>query len=179
MPSFEFTPWQWIIAMIAAYSIGLSKTGFAGVGLVGIYLMTEIMPARESTGRHPAHGRLRGPGGDPLLLQAGALVAHSRVPPVGADRNSGRLFPVRAHPGKLVSNRGGRHHPGVGGRTIFAALADFETDAGTTAARGGNRARAGGRHQHDDREFRRPVHGDVPADGRDRSTNGALSAPTR
>ncbi len=50
MPSFDFTPWQWVIAMIAAYTIGLSKTGFAGVGLVGIYLMTEIMPARESTG---------------------------------------------------------------------------------------------------------------------------------
>jgi uncharacterized membrane protein YfcA len=50
MPSLDFTPWQWVVALIAAYSIGLSKTGFAGVGLVGIYLMTEIMPARESTG---------------------------------------------------------------------------------------------------------------------------------
>lgn len=50
MPSFEFTTWQWVIALFAAYTIGLSKTGFAGVGLVGIYLMTEIMPARESTG---------------------------------------------------------------------------------------------------------------------------------
>jgi uncharacterized membrane protein YfcA len=50
MLSFEFTPWHWVIAIIAAYTIGLSKTGFAGVGLVGIYLMTEIMPARESTG---------------------------------------------------------------------------------------------------------------------------------
>ena len=51
MPSLEFTPWQWVIAIIAAYTIGLSKTGFAGVGLVGIYLMTEIMPARESNGK--------------------------------------------------------------------------------------------------------------------------------
>ena len=50
MPSFEFTTWQWLIAFTAAYTIGVSKTGFAGVGLVGIYLMTEIMPARESTG---------------------------------------------------------------------------------------------------------------------------------
>lgn len=50
MPSFQFTPLQWCIALLAAYTIGLSKTGFAGLGLVGIYLMTEIMPARESTG---------------------------------------------------------------------------------------------------------------------------------
>lgn len=46
----DFTLTQWLIAALAAFFIGLSKTGFAGVGLVGIYLMTEIMPARESTG---------------------------------------------------------------------------------------------------------------------------------
>ncbi len=50
MQFFEFTPFQWFIAAVAAFFIGVSKTGFAGVGLVGIYLMTEIMPARESTG---------------------------------------------------------------------------------------------------------------------------------
>lgn len=50
MGVFDFSPQQWLIAVLAAFFIGVSKTGFAGVGLVGIYLMTEIMPARESTG---------------------------------------------------------------------------------------------------------------------------------
>jgi len=50
MQFFDFTFWQWCIELLAAFFIGVSKTGFAGVGLVGIYLMTEIMPARESTG---------------------------------------------------------------------------------------------------------------------------------
>ena len=51
MPPLDaITPLQWAIAIIAAFFIGVSKAGFAGVGLVGIYLMTEILPARESTG---------------------------------------------------------------------------------------------------------------------------------
>lgn len=46
----DFTAYQWTLALLAAFFIGVSKTGFAGVGLVGIFLMAEIMPARESTG---------------------------------------------------------------------------------------------------------------------------------
>ncbi len=49
-PLDSLTPAQWAVAVLAAFFIGVSKAGFAGVGLVGIYLMTEILPARESTG---------------------------------------------------------------------------------------------------------------------------------
>ncbi len=44
------SPWQWACAYAAAICIGLSKTGFGGIGMVGILLMAQIMPARESTG---------------------------------------------------------------------------------------------------------------------------------
>ena len=41
---------QWLIAALAAFSVGLSKSGFAGIGILPVILMAEIMPARESTG---------------------------------------------------------------------------------------------------------------------------------
>jgi hypothetical protein len=40
----------WIIAIIAALCIGLSKAGFGGFGIIAVLLMAGIMPARESTG---------------------------------------------------------------------------------------------------------------------------------
>jgi uncharacterized membrane protein YfcA len=46
----ELTPAQWIFAVLAAVCVGLSKTGFGGVGMVGVLLMTLVFPARESTG---------------------------------------------------------------------------------------------------------------------------------
>ncbi|MFA7345072.1 MAG: sulfite exporter TauE/SafE family protein [Terrimicrobiaceae bacterium] len=42
--------WQWACAYGAAVCIGLSKTGFGGVGMVAVLLMAQVMPARESTG---------------------------------------------------------------------------------------------------------------------------------
>lgn len=44
------SPWQWAFAYAAAVCIGLSKTGFGGVGMVAVLLMAQVMPARESTG---------------------------------------------------------------------------------------------------------------------------------
>ncbi|MDX2080661.1 MAG: sulfite exporter TauE/SafE family protein [Terrimicrobiaceae bacterium] len=41
---------QWSLAALAAICIGLSKTGFGGVGMVAILIMANILPARESTG---------------------------------------------------------------------------------------------------------------------------------
>lgn len=41
---------QWLLAALAALSIGLAKSGFAGIGILAVILMAEIMPARESTG---------------------------------------------------------------------------------------------------------------------------------
>ncbi len=42
--------WQWVLAAIAGVCIGLSKTGFGGVGMVAVLLMAQVLPVRESTG---------------------------------------------------------------------------------------------------------------------------------
>jgi len=44
------TSTQWCLALLAAVSVGMAKSGFAGFGMVPVLLMAEIMPARESTG---------------------------------------------------------------------------------------------------------------------------------
>lgn len=41
---------QWILVVVAAGCVGLSKSGFGGVGMVAILVMAQVMPARESTG---------------------------------------------------------------------------------------------------------------------------------
>jgi len=46
----SLTPFQWGIAACAALCIGLTKSGFAGFGLLIVSLMAMIMPAKESTG---------------------------------------------------------------------------------------------------------------------------------
>lgn len=44
------TPAQWLLAALAALSIGLAKAGFGGVGMLAVLLMAQVLPARESTG---------------------------------------------------------------------------------------------------------------------------------
>lgn len=61
----EFS-WQWIFAYTAAICIGLSKTGFGGVGMLAILLMAQVMPARASTGAIL-----------PLLIAADVFAVHS------------------------------------------------------------------------------------------------------
>lgn len=41
---------EWALAILAGICIGLSKTGFGGVGIVAIVLMAGILPPRASTG---------------------------------------------------------------------------------------------------------------------------------
>ncbi len=48
MPDLTFT--HWLLAVMAAVCIGLSKAGFGGVGMVAILVMAQILPARASTG---------------------------------------------------------------------------------------------------------------------------------
>jgi uncharacterized membrane protein YfcA len=47
---YPFAVRQWILAVVAALCLGMSKTGFTGMSMLGIALMAEVWPARESTG---------------------------------------------------------------------------------------------------------------------------------
>lgn len=45
-----FTPLQWSLAVLAAFCIGFSKSGFPGAGLLTVIIMAHLFGARESTG---------------------------------------------------------------------------------------------------------------------------------
>ena len=47
-PSLEI--WQWALAALGAFCVGLSKTGISGIGIVAVALFSLFLPARESTG---------------------------------------------------------------------------------------------------------------------------------
>lgn len=42
--------WQWTLACIGAYLIGVSKTGIAGIGILAVTIFTYVVPAKESVG---------------------------------------------------------------------------------------------------------------------------------
>ena len=44
------SPWQWALAALGAYLVGISKTGIAGLGVFSVALFASALPARESTG---------------------------------------------------------------------------------------------------------------------------------
>ena len=44
------TVWQWSLLVVAGLIIGVSKTGFPGVGILAIPLVAMVIPARASTG---------------------------------------------------------------------------------------------------------------------------------
>jgi uncharacterized protein len=44
------TWWQWLLACLAAFLIGLSKTGIAGIGILSVALFANVLPVRESIG---------------------------------------------------------------------------------------------------------------------------------
>lgn len=46
----ELTTSGWIVAAIAALCVGLSKSGFSGIGLFTILLLAQLFPAKQSTG---------------------------------------------------------------------------------------------------------------------------------
>lgn len=41
---------EWLLAIVAAISIGLSKAGFSGIGMIAVIVFANMMGARESTG---------------------------------------------------------------------------------------------------------------------------------
>ena len=52
MDFFHLTAQQWLLAILAALSVGLGKSGFGGVGMLSVALMAAVMRGheRESTG---------------------------------------------------------------------------------------------------------------------------------
>lgn len=46
----HFESWQWVLAVIAAVLVGVSKTGIAGIGMLFVVIFAQIMPARQATG---------------------------------------------------------------------------------------------------------------------------------
>ncbi len=46
----NFEPWQWAIAILAALSVGLSKTGISGLGMLAVVLFVQVLPAKQATG---------------------------------------------------------------------------------------------------------------------------------
>jgi len=45
-----FEPWQWVIVVLGAFSVGLAKTGIAGLGILFAAIMANVMPTREASG---------------------------------------------------------------------------------------------------------------------------------
>jgi uncharacterized protein len=46
----HFEPWQWVLAVVAALLVGVSKTGIAGMGMLFVVVFAQILPARQATG---------------------------------------------------------------------------------------------------------------------------------
>lgn len=48
LPPFE--PWQWALLYLAAFSVGLAKTGLPGVGILAVGLFPMLLPPRDAMG---------------------------------------------------------------------------------------------------------------------------------
>jgi uncharacterized membrane protein YfcA len=46
----HFETWQWVLAIVGAFLVGVSKTGIAGIGMLFVVLFARIMPAKQATG---------------------------------------------------------------------------------------------------------------------------------
>lgn len=46
----NFSGWEWVLAVVAALLIGISKTGIGGLGMLSVVIFAQIMPARQATG---------------------------------------------------------------------------------------------------------------------------------
>ena len=46
----QLEPWQWLLAVVGALLVGVSKTGIAGLGMLFVVLFAQILPAKQATG---------------------------------------------------------------------------------------------------------------------------------
>ncbi len=49
-PMESLEPWQWALAFLGAFLVGLAKTGVAGIGILFVAIFANILPAREAVG---------------------------------------------------------------------------------------------------------------------------------
>jgi uncharacterized protein len=77
-------PWQWTLACLGAFLVGVSKTGIAGLGVLTVAMFTTILPAREAVGAVL------------VILLAGDLVAVTVYRRQASWPHLGRLFPWTA-----------------------------------------------------------------------------------
>jgi uncharacterized protein len=78
------TSWQWVLACLGAFLVGVSKTGIAGLGILTVAMFTTILPAREAVGAVL------------VILLAGDLVAVTVYRREASWPHLGRLFPWTA-----------------------------------------------------------------------------------
>ena len=43
-------PWQWALAVVGAFAIGLAKTGISGLGMLAVVIFANLLPARQASG---------------------------------------------------------------------------------------------------------------------------------
>ncbi len=48
--SIEFSTADWVLAVIAAIIVGISKSGIGGLGMLSVLIFAQIMPAKQATG---------------------------------------------------------------------------------------------------------------------------------
>lgn len=46
----NFDTWQWVLAVIAALVVGISKAGIGGLGMLSVMIFAQILPAKQATG---------------------------------------------------------------------------------------------------------------------------------
>jgi uncharacterized membrane protein YfcA len=45
-----FQPWEWLLAVVAALIVGISKAGIGGLGMLAVAIFAQLMPAKQATG---------------------------------------------------------------------------------------------------------------------------------
>lgn len=46
----HFDAWQWMLAVVAALIVGISKAGIGGLGMLAVVIFAQLMPAKQATG---------------------------------------------------------------------------------------------------------------------------------
>lgn len=103
------TWWQWLLACAAAFLIGLSKTGIAGIGILSVAIFANVLPVRESVGTAL------------LTLIAGDIMAVAMYRRDASWPHLWRLFPPTAI-GVVCGAIALAHIPDIGVRRLIGAI---------------------------------------------------------